>query len=201
MSDILGRIREEQDVFGKLLGKLPGFNGYFDREQRRSADKLLRETVAARYEEQWRRISSLQRDLISQGGLAYVDDLEGAAIKLRQFIDRVRTASYGYAGFFDAVKINSEELEKLYQYDLWMLSLVDEIGRAIDNVEASLGNGWPAGRNSPSDPLGAGKRRSLPEALRGDPGRRITTGSAGSAGIANVSVNRPRRDNQAMQLP
>ncbi len=59
MSDILGRIREEQDVFGKLLGKLPGFNGYFDREQRRAADKLLRETVAARYEEQWQRISAL----------------------------------------------------------------------------------------------------------------------------------------------
>jgi hypothetical protein len=145
MSDILSRIREEQDIFGKLLGKLPGFNGYFDREQRRSADKLLRETVAARYEEQWRRISALQRDLISQGGLAYVDDLEGAAIKLRQFIDRVRTAAYGYAGFFDAVKVNSDALEKLYQYDLWMLSLVDEIGRAIDNIEASLGtDGLPA---------------------------------------------------------
>ena len=145
MSDILGRIREEQDVFGKLLSKLPGFNGYFDREQRRSADKLLRETVAARYEEQWRRISSLQRDLISQGGLAYVDDLEGAAIKLRQFIDRVRTASYGYAGFFDAIKIRSEELEQLHQYDLWLLTLVDEIGRAVDNVEASLGtDGLPA---------------------------------------------------------
>jgi hypothetical protein len=145
MSDILGRIREEQDIFGKLLGKLPGFNGYFDREQRRSADKLLRETVASRYEEQWRRISALQRDLISQGGLAYVDDLEGSAIKLRQFIDRVRTAAYGYAGFFDAVKVNSDALEKLYQYDLWMLSLVDEIARAIDNVEASLGtDGLPA---------------------------------------------------------
>jgi hypothetical protein len=145
MSDLLGRIREEQDIFGKLLGKLPGFNGYFDREQRRSADKLLRETVAARYEELWRRISSLQRDLISQGGLAYVDDLEAAAIKLRQFIDRVKTASYGYAGFFDAIKIQSEELERLYQYDLWLLSLVDEISRAIDNVESSLGtDGLPA---------------------------------------------------------
>jgi len=145
MSDILGQIREDQDVFGKLLGKIPGFKGYFDREQRRAADKLLRETTAARYEEQWRRISGLQRDLISQGGLAYVDDLEGAAIKLRQFIDRVRNASYGYAGFFDAVKVNSEELEKLYQYDLWMLSLVEEIGRAIDNVEASMGTeGLPA---------------------------------------------------------
>lgn len=145
MSDILGKIKEEQDVFGKLLGKIPGFNGYFDREQRRSADKLLRETVAARYEEQWRRISQLQRDMISQGGLAQVGAMEAAAIKLRQFIDRVRTASYGYAGFFDAVKVKSDSLEKLYQYDLWMLSLVDEISRAIDNVEASLGtDGLPA---------------------------------------------------------
>ena len=145
MSDILGRIREDQDVFGKLLAKLPGFNGYFDREQRRAADKLLRESVAQRYEEQWRRISSLQRELISQGGLAYIDDLEGAAIKLRQFVDRVRTASYGYAGFFDAVKIRSEELEQLYQYDLWLLSLVDAIARAVDNVESSLGtDGLPA---------------------------------------------------------
>lgn len=145
MSDILGRIREEQDVFGKLLGKLPGFNGYFDREQRRSADKLLREGVAARYEEQWRRISGLQRDLISQGELMYVDDLEGAAIKLRQFIDRIRTASYGYAGFFDAIKIQSEELEQLYQYDLWLLSLADAVSNSIDNVEASIGtDGLPA---------------------------------------------------------
>jgi hypothetical protein len=145
MSDILGRIREDQDVFGKLLAKLPGFNGYFDREQRRAADKLLRESVAQRYEEQWRRISSLQRELISQGGLAYIDDLEGAAIKLRQFVDRVRTASYGYAGFFDAVKIRSEELEQLYQYDLWLLSLVDAIARGVDNVESSIGtDGLPA---------------------------------------------------------
>lgn len=145
MSDILGRIREEQDVFQKLLGKLPGFNGYIDREQRRSADKLLRETVAARFEEQYRRISEIQRDLISQGGLMYVDDMEAAAIKLRQFIDRVRTASYGYSGFFDAVKVQSEELEQLYQYDLWMLSLVDEIARAVENVESSIGtDGLPA---------------------------------------------------------
>lgn len=145
MSDILGRIREERDVFSSLLSKLPGFNGYFDRENRRAADKMLRENVANRYEEQWRRISSVQRDLISQGGLAYVDDMEAASIKMRQFIDRIRTASYGYSGFFDAVKVRSEELEQLYQYDLWLLTLVDEISRAIDNVESSIGtDGLPA---------------------------------------------------------
>jgi hypothetical protein len=139
MSDILNKIRDDQDVFGKLLSQVPGFSGYIDRENRRSADKILRETISFRFEEQWRRISGVQRDLISQGGIAYIDDLEGAAIKLRQFIDRVKTASYGYAGFFDAVKINSKELEQIYQYDLWMLTLVDEIARSIDNVEAAIG--------------------------------------------------------------
>lgn len=139
MSDILGRVMDEQDIFKKLLGKIPGFKGYVDRNNRRSADKLLRETIAARFDSFGQRISSLQRDLIGQGELAWVDDLEAAAIKVRTFMDRVRTASYGYAGFFDAVKINSEELAMIYQYDLSLMEAGDEVERAIDNVEASIG--------------------------------------------------------------
>jgi len=54
-------------------------------------------------------------------------------------MDRVRTASYGYAGFFDAVKVRSDELAQIYQYDLALLTSADEVERAIDNVEASIG--------------------------------------------------------------
>lgn len=145
MSDLYERVTADQDSFKKILSKIPGFSGYFERENRRSSDKLLRETIANRFEELWQRISSLQRDLINQGGLAYVDELESAAIKLRQFIDRVRTASYGYAGFFDAVKVNEAELALVYQYDNVLLDLQDQVSRAIDNVETSVGtDGLPA---------------------------------------------------------
>ncbi len=139
MSDILGRVMDEQDIFKKLLGKIPGFKGYVDRTNRRAADKLLRDTIADRFDAFGQRVSSLQRDLISEGGIAWVDDLEAAALKLRTFTDRVRTASYGYAGFFDAVKINSEELGQIYQYDLALMESGDEVERAIDNVEAAMG--------------------------------------------------------------
>jgi hypothetical protein len=145
MSDLFDRVTADRDFFKNILGKLPGFSGYFERQDRRASDKILREAVAARFEELWQRVSSLQRDLISQGGLEYIDDLESAAIKLRQFIDRVRTASYGYAGFFDAVKIREEELAHIYQYDLALLNMGDEVGRAVDNVESSIGtDGLPA---------------------------------------------------------
>lgn len=145
MSDIFDRVKDDQNALQKLLGKIPGFKGYFEKANRRAADKLLRETIADRFEELWKRISAVQRDLISQGDLIYINDLESAALKLRQFIDRVRRASYGYAGFFDAVKINENELAKVYQYDLALLVLVDEVSAGIDNVEASIGtDGLPA---------------------------------------------------------
>lgn len=139
MSDLFERVLSSRDGLEKLIAKIPGFKGYTERRNRRAADKLLRETIANRYEEQWQRVSSLQRDLISEGGLLYVDDLEVAAVKLRQFIDRIRTASYGYAGLFDAIKVQEEELAAIYQYDLNLMALVDEVTRGIDNVEAALG--------------------------------------------------------------
>ena len=133
------------DPLGKIRKTLSGFIGYLDRENRREADKLLRATIASRYEQQWNRISAIQRQMIEAGNLEQVDQLEAAAIKLRTFIDRVKSASYGYAGFFDAVRVNETELQKIYSYDLQLLEDVNSISSAVDNVEASMGSdGLPA---------------------------------------------------------
>jgi hypothetical protein len=146
MSDqIFDKVKSDMDPFKKILSYIPGFKGYMERQARRDSDKLLRETIADRFEQQWGRISALQREFINTGDIQYVDDLEAGAIKLRTFVDRIRRASRGYSGLFDAVKINEEELNKIYLYDSQMLMLADEVSHAIDNVEASIGSdGLPA---------------------------------------------------------
>jgi len=145
MSDLLQRVISQQDPLKKLLAKLPGFKGYYARADRRSADKLFRETIADKFQAQWQRLSSIQRDLVTTGHIDVLDEIEIGAIRLRQFIDRVKTAAYGYSGFFDPVKINEEELEKIYQYDLTLLAMADEVAGAIDNLEASIdSDGFPA---------------------------------------------------------
>ena len=101
MSDLFERVVSQQDALKKLIAKLPGFKGYYARADRRSADKLLRETIADKFHALWQRLSGVQRDLVSTGHLEVLDDIEVGAIKLRQFIDRVKTAAYGYSGFFD----------------------------------------------------------------------------------------------------
>lgn len=142
---IAGKVVGDLDPFKKILSYIPGFKGYMERQSRRDSDKLLRDTIANRFEEQWQRVSAIQRDLITQGGLSFVDDLEAAAIQLRTFADRIRRATRGYSSLFEATKINQEELAQIYQYDAAMLVLADQVSTAIDNIEASIGSdGLPA---------------------------------------------------------
>jgi len=139
VSDLFSKIQEGRNFLEELAGKIPGFSGYQERSNRREADKLLREAITERYETQWARVNQLQRELIEQGGIEHLDRLDSAAIKLRTFIDRVKTASYGYSGFFDAVKVNEKELAALYEYDQNLLDGATGIAAAVDNVESSMG--------------------------------------------------------------
>ncbi len=138
MSDFFQKVTSQIDPFKKLVSYIPGFSGYVERQNRRDADKILRETVARRFEEQWSRVSNLQVELVSNGMIKYVDDIEKATLQLRTFIDKISTAARGYSGLFDAVKINEKELEAIYQYDLAFFDLGDQIKNGVDNLEASL---------------------------------------------------------------
>ena len=140
MSDFFEKVSSQVDPFKKLLGFIPGFSGYMERQNRRDADKILRETVARRFEELWSHASNLQVELVNSSMFTYVDDMEKASIKLRTFIDKISTAPRGYSGLFDAVKINEKELEAIYQFDAAFFDLAEQVGRALDTVEASLGD-------------------------------------------------------------
>jgi hypothetical protein len=146
MKDFFEKVTSQQDPLKRLLNYIPGFQGYVERQNRRDADKLLRDTVARRFEEQWKRVSNLQAEMAGNNMISLVDDMEKAAVQLRTFIDKISAAPRGYSGLFDAVKINEAELLALYQYDAAFFDLAEQIARAVDNVEATLNDeaGLPA---------------------------------------------------------
>jgi hypothetical protein len=142
---ILGNVTGDMDIFKKIAAKVPGFKGYIESNARRDSDKLVRETLFSRFRELESHISALQGELGSAGEIDFIDDLEKSAIKLRTFADRVRTARRGYAGLFDAVKVKTDDLDRLLAYDNAMLDLVDQVKSAVENVQASIGSdGLPA---------------------------------------------------------
>jgi len=140
MSDLFKTVKGGQDIFKKLLSYVPGFNGYVERTNRRAADKLLRDQVALKYSELAGRTSRMQKDIADAGQIDFLDDIDSVGLKLRTFADRIKNASYGYSGFFDAVKINEKELAQIYAFDAAFFELGDQISSGLDNVEAAIGS-------------------------------------------------------------
>ena len=146
--NLTDQLKNDRGGFSKLLSHVPGFHGYMEKETRRDADKLIRNTLATKLEQQLGRINGLQSDLVDGGGLDFVDDVEGASVKLRTFVDRVKTAPRGYAGLFDPVHVREEQLDQLYTFDSQLFGEVDRVSSAIDGVYSAM-NPAPAAPLTP----------------------------------------------------
>ena len=135
LDDLTEKIQSSQNKLEELISRVPGFSGYKQKEQRREADKLLRLYVARQYEEQLTRLSNTQYAMVSQGRLKAMSTLERGVTKLQLLIDRIKTASYGYAGLFDAIKVDEGALDRLYSFDQAMLEGVDKIAADLDRLD------------------------------------------------------------------
>jgi hypothetical protein len=136
--DLLGTVEAALGGLEKIAKKIPGYGGYKEKELRREADKLLRTQVAAQFDDQRKRLSELQVQLANQAQIEHLDDIERAVMKLQLLIDRIKTASYGYAGLFDAIKIKEDQLDALYQFDSQMLDFADEVAADVDRVSSAV---------------------------------------------------------------
>lgn len=132
------KAKENMGAIEKLLKGLPIVRGYVDKELRRDADFRLRQTLSAQLEAQKQRLYELQKRLMKSGGLRYSDDIDTAVQKLQTLADRIRTASYGYAGLFDAVKIREDQLDALHRFDVALAARVYEIQEGIDRLREAI---------------------------------------------------------------
>jgi hypothetical protein len=138
MADIYERAEEQRNALERVIDAIPGWGGYQKRQRRREADRLLRQTLADKLSEQRRRLDKAQKELLNHGRLDLVDDVESAVTQLKTFTDRIRFASYGYAGLFDAVKIGENELQQIYDFDAALLEYVERLDTANDHLRNAI---------------------------------------------------------------
>jgi hypothetical protein len=121
---------------GNLSGKscleslaclIPGYSGYLEKEKRRDVDKLHREHLAQELEKLKAPLTNLVRELSETGRLMEVKPIERVNGKVDKIANRIRYASYGYSGFFDTVKVQESELDRLYHFDLGLTEDLDTI--------------------------------------------------------------------------
>ncbi len=136
--DPVEKAKSQMGWLESLFSKLPGIKGYREKEIRRDADKQLRDTLARELAERRTRLTALQNDLLSAGGLLWMDDLEKLSGRLQLLVDRVKTAAYGYAGFFDIERVKEEELDKLAQFDEALFEELPRLDTALESLAKAV---------------------------------------------------------------
>jgi hypothetical protein len=127
MDNVLDKARGGQNALEKLVGAIPGFKGYQDKELRRDADQIQREYMATRLEQNKGVLNDIANAATRGGDLGAINDIETARKRLDKVVARLRFAQRGYAGFFDAVKVDEAMLARIYEFDLSLIQGVESI--------------------------------------------------------------------------
>lgn len=120
---------------------IPGFRGYKVREERREADRIVRDFI-------YRVLKSSRDDLmgcfqlLSKAGLKEVMEPTNQLIaRMDRLGEKVNRASYGYAGFFDSVRIDAPQLDQMVNYDTQMMDVSRKLTDSISAFKTQLSQG------------------------------------------------------------
>jgi hypothetical protein len=138
-SELYDKIVSERGRFEKIVASIPGFRGYHEKQARRTADRLIRDHVSDQLDQRIRRIASIERDILDGGGLSSMSKTRRAKDKLQVYRDRVATAAPKYDGMFAQVKIDNDDLDRIYAFDEAQLRYLDTIDAALDILAAAVG--------------------------------------------------------------
>jgi hypothetical protein len=75
----------------------------------------------------------VQQQMARSRHLESIGEVDRLSGMLQRFIDKLETATQGYAGLFDPVKVDTPQLDQLYTFDA---ALTDEMQKVTDNIAA-----------------------------------------------------------------
>lgn len=145
MPDFYEKVTETQGSLEQLIRRVPGFRGYFERQDRRVADRLLRERLVVVLGEQLSEFTRLQKQLVDAGGMEYMERVRVIDGRLRTFIDKIESAPSGYAGLLDAVKVDEAALARVYAFDNALFVYHDQLATGLRRLGETVGSDGVSG--------------------------------------------------------
>lgn len=136
--DYLGKVKGERSLLEKIMGYVPGYRGYKEKELRRESDRLVRMEVVNRlkaaktaFRRTFANPSMVQK---LSGDDTYRFEAFNARIdRITQRIDR---AVAGYAGMFDAIKVKENKLDAVIQHDLSLIERAEAVKADVEKTVA-----------------------------------------------------------------
>jgi len=122
----------------RILAELPGFRGYKEKELRRESDRLIRNSLYQKLMEARKDLKEIFQRLSDNRLHEVLQDMDRFIMRFERVAEKINHASYGYAGFFNVVKVEEGKLDKMIEFDNGLIDEVDKIVEQANNFKKEV---------------------------------------------------------------
>jgi len=138
---VLKKVEGETALLEKISLAIPGFRGYKLKEMRREADKLIRDHIYRRLVDAKSSLREIFQRLAINKLMDVLSEMDRLIAKFDRVSELINHAPYGYSGFFGAVKIEEDDLERMIDFDLKLIDSVKEIEAKVKQFKQDIMGG------------------------------------------------------------
>lgn len=135
MVDLREKVVQDRGIIAKIQGFIPGFSGYRAKEDIRAADNMLRIQIAGRIAAIRADLEGCRAVMTDNGQFQGLDRVGSLVNKMKAIEGNVRHAPQGYSGIGARIKVGEAELNKLYEYDLALLTSLADLGAEVTAIK------------------------------------------------------------------
>jgi len=139
--DVYKETKDQMRLSERIAAFIPGFRGYKEKEIRRESDRLIRNHLYRKLNTEKNDLRTIQQKLVDRRYVDVVTDVDRLSAKMDRIVEKVNHASYGYTGFFDAVKVKEEALDRMIAFDNQLVESMTALSVEIDAFKADLNSG------------------------------------------------------------
>ena len=135
------KVKSETRVLEKITMLIPGFRGYKQKELRREADKLIRNHLNQRLTQSKEDLKLVFQHLVDNKLTDVWTDMDRLITNLDAVASQINHASYGYSGFYDAVKVQEKNLDAMLDYDEKLVDNIESLDEKAKQFKSEALNG------------------------------------------------------------
>ena len=132
------KVKREMRLSERILAELPGFRGYKEKELRRESDRIIRNHLYRKLSEAKDELKRVFQKLSDYRRYEVLTDMDRLIARFDRIAEKINHASYGYTGFFDAIKVEEPALDRMIKFDAELLDDVEEIVKASSAFKADI---------------------------------------------------------------
>ena len=136
--DVYAQAKSQMRLSERIAAALPGFRGYKEKELRRESDKLVRNNLYLKLTKDKDNVKSISQKIADKRYMDVLTDIDRLNAKMDRITEKVNHASYGYAGFYDIVKVKEENLDRMITFDNQLLDEVNALTASIEDLKTQL---------------------------------------------------------------